>query len=141
MKTLDKNQILSANDLPTRVVSVPEWKDGGEVIVKTMIATEVDAYEASMIKGKGKNTRFDLENAKSKLCVRVLVDEHGNRLFGDNEAYALGRKSSKVIDRIYEVAKDLNGISDEDLEDLVGNSEAAQSGTFILDSPPTSDEQ
>ena len=66
------------------------------------------------------------------MCVCVLVDEKGTRLFNDNDAYALGRKSSKYIDMVFEVAQKLNGISDDDIELLAGNSKAAQSGSSTL---------
>ena len=127
---LSKEAILKANDLPSRTIPVPEW--GGDVIVKTMTGTEKDAWENSLIKGKGKNMRIDQSDVRSKLCVRVLVDEKGQRLFSDNEFPLLGRKSSKAIEKVVEVAQELNGVSDEDIEGLVGNLNAAQSGSSTL---------
>lgn len=133
---LTKDQILNANDLPTKVIPISEW--GIDVIIKTMTGTERDAWEASLVKGKGKNTRIDATNVRAKLCVCVLVDEKGNRLFSDNDAFALGRKSSAALDKVFEIAQKLNGISDEDIEELAGNSKAAQSGTSTSGSQPTS---
>jgi len=44
--TLNKEQILRADDLKTEEVDVPEW--GGSVRVRVLTGTERDAFESSI---------------------------------------------------------------------------------------------
>ncbi len=122
---LTKDQILQADDMPTEIVPVPEWD--GEVKVRTVTAQEKDAWEESLQKGKGRNIKLDLANVRAKLVALCVVDDDGNRVFSDGDVLALGRKGAKAISRIYAAASELNGISDEDLETIVKNSEKTQS--------------
>jgi hypothetical protein len=109
--------LLSVDDAVTRTVPVPEWH--GDVIVKAMTGTERDAFEASMwVDGK-----LDRSNYRSKALVRVLVNEGGARLFADNQATDLGKRNAGIIDRLYDVAGELSGLSDEDQAAKEGNSE------------------
>lgn len=122
---LTKDQILQADDLPTKVIPVPEWS--GEVKIRTVTAQEKDAWEESLQKGKGRHVKLDLANVRAKLVALTVVDDDGNLLFSERDVLALGKKSAKAISRIYDAASDLNGISEEDLETIVKNSEKTQS--------------
>ena len=122
MKRLSINDILNAEDYKTEMVSVPEW--GGEVEVATMSAEAKDAYEISLLKLKedGEGFERDLENARAKMVAACVVDEHGNRMFkSEAQVKALGSKSAAALDRVFEVCKRLNHVSNEDIEELSGN--------------------
>jgi hypothetical protein len=118
---LTKETILAADDLPLQEVSVPEW--GGHVWVRTMRAVERDAFEVAAMNGDGVNR----ENFRARLAVATLVDDDGTLLFGASDMDALGKKSAAALDRVMGVAMRLNGLSKDDVEDLVGNSEPGQS--------------
>ena len=122
---LTRDQILEANDLTTREVSVPEW--GGTVRVRALTGTERDALEASTLQGKGKNKDINLANFRAKLCTRAIVDEQGKRLFGDEDIAALGRKSAGALAKVYDTAAELSGISEADVDELTKNSVSGQS--------------
>ena len=115
--TLSADAILAADDIVTEAVDCPEW--GVKVWIKGMSGAERDAFEQS-IRRRGE---LDLTNARAKLLVRVIVNENGTRIFADSHAPALGKKSSLVINRLYEVAARLSGMSDEEQEAMEGNSE------------------
>jgi hypothetical protein len=122
MKRLSINDILNAEDYKTEMVSVPEW--GGEVEVATMSAEAKDAYEISLLKLKedGEGFERDLENARAKMVAACVVDEHGNRMFkSEAQVKALGSKSAAALDRVFDVCKRLNHVSNEDIEELSGN--------------------
>jgi hypothetical protein len=123
---LNPDQIDQADDLQVRIVEVPEWK--GSIGVKVMAGTDRDKYEASLMKQQGKKFNADLNNARSKLLVMCLCDEKGARLYKDTETGRLGKKSSVVLDRLYEVAQEINGITEENIKDIEGNSGSDQSG-------------
>jgi len=116
---LTRDAILQAQDLPTERVFVEEW--GGEVIVRGLTAAERDQFEQSIVETRGKDTRVNLRNIRAKLVTLCVVDEEGKRLFKDEDAELLGRKSAVALNRIFEVAQRLSGLRPEDVEELAGN--------------------
>lgn len=119
-KILGKTDILKTDDIKRELVPVPEW--GGSVYVKTMTGPERDQFELSCITGKGKNRRMSFENVRATAAAFTICDEKGNRLFQANEVIELGRKSGNALGRVWEVASRLNGLTQEDVEELAGNS-------------------
>lgn len=115
---LTKEQILGSSDLPTESVEVPEW--GGTIYIRTMSGSDRDAFEQSMIDGK-KSSVGNLANIRARLAVKTVCDASGQRLFDDADAEALGTKSAKALDRVFEVAQRLNGLGKKDIEALEGN--------------------
>lgn len=109
MRILTKEAILAADDLPRELVNVPEW--GGDVFVRTMTGTDRDAFEASLIGKEGR-----MENVRARLVSLTLCNEAGERMFGDAEIAALGKKSARALDRVFSVAQRLNGIGTEQVE-------------------------
>jgi hypothetical protein len=132
MAMLSAAAILSVDDAVSETVPVPEW--GGDVIVKGMTGTERDAFEAG-IRPKGV---LDLRNARAKLLVKVLVNENGTRLFADVQAGELGKRSAIVIERIYDVAARLSGMTEEAEAEIEGNSEAPTGPEDGVGSPSSS---
>jgi hypothetical protein len=138
VRLLTRDAILAAPDLATIEVDVPEW--GGVVRVRALSGAERDAFEASCMKEKhdGK-TQFDPRNMRAKLVALCLVDERGLRLFQQDDVKSLGRKSAKALSRVFDAAAKLNGLSDEDVKSLEGNSDGQGDDSFS-DSPWPSDE-
>lgn len=126
MPLLTKDEILQADDLPTEDVPVPEW--GGTVRVRTLKGTERDKFEESITDFEADSRRIIAENLRAKLVAVSVVDESGKRLFDDNDVRRLGGKSARALDRVFSVAQRLSGITNEDVEELVKNSPAGQSG-------------
>jgi len=122
---VSKKDILDCQDIVTETVFVKEW--GGEVRIKTLTGTEKDAWESSLVDDKKRDTKSALANIRAKLCSYSLVDEAGNRMFGDTEVARLGEKSSKALDRIFDKARKLSGIGKDDVEELAKNSNGGQS--------------
>jgi hypothetical protein len=123
-KLLTKNEILQAQDIQREEVPVPEW--GGVVLVRGLTGKQRDGLEASMIEGKGKNANVNLMNLRAKLVARSVVDEDNKRVFEDADIPALTEKSAVALNRVYEVAQRLSGITQEDVDELTKNSEATQ---------------
>lgn len=138
MTFLDKNAILTADDFETRKVDVPEW--GGEVLVRGLSGRDRDTYEASTVRFRDNGEAVpELANMRAKLVARCIVDEHGERVFTDTDAGALGNKSAAALNRVWEVAAELSGMTDASEAAIEGNSGAALSGASPSDSPATSD--
>ena len=125
MSLLSKTAILAAQDLQTEDVEVPEW--GGAVRVRSFTGRERDAFEASMVRGEGRDRKVDLTNMRARLVGLTVIDETGQRLFTDEEADLLGAKSGAALDRVFAIAQKLNGLSGADVEELSKNSSGVPS--------------
>lgn len=115
-----RDAILGAEDLPVEVVPTPEWAPFGvpEVRVRGLTAAERDAYEQSLVDHDPRTGRVQmrrsLPNVRASFVVRVIVDEAGERVFTDQDADALGKRSGAVIDRLWDRARALSGMATEE---------------------------
>ena len=110
-KLLSKENILAAKDIQTIDVEVPEW--GGTVRVSEISAGDRCRLQA-MIFGdddKPKSAEEISEIMTIRLCAMACVDENGEKIFSMDDVAALAKKSSKAINRIFDAADKLNGIS------------------------------
>jgi hypothetical protein len=110
---LTRDAILAAKDFDYKDVDVPEW--GGSVRIRGLSAKERDGFEASLAKSQ------DLSNIRSRLVVLAVIDEDGERVFTDADAEKLGEKNAQVMCRLFDVVRNLSGMSDEDLKVAEGN--------------------
>lgn len=130
---LTADEILAMDDIATEEVVVPEWGHR-TVLVCGLTAAAKNAYEASLVELKGTSRKVKLDNATAKLLVRCLVNRNRQPLFTEQQIERLGTKSAAALDRLATVAQRLSAMRQEDVEALIKNSEAAQSG----DSPSVS---
>jgi hypothetical protein len=128
---LTRDQILEAKDIATETVAVPEW--GGEVQVRGMSGLERDQYEASLMQMRGNNPQWNFANARARLVARTAIDENGQRLFTDDDVRLLAKKSAVALQRVYDVATRLSGLSPQDMEDLTKNSANGQHEDSSID--------
>ena len=126
MTVLTRQQILSADDLKSKRVKVPEW--GGDVFVRELTAAERDEYESSIVKTDGLDVTVNATNMRAKLVSMSVVDKDGKRLFTAKDVVKLGEKSAAVIDRIVDVSRRLSRIGPAELEELGKGLRAVESG-------------
>lgn len=122
--TLNRDAILGAPDIRTEEVRVPEW--GGSVLVRGLTGAERDRFEDSIVEMRGQKRIFHMEHIRARLVALSVVDEQGNRIFTEADIPALSKKSALALQRVFEVAQRLSGLSDVDLSELTKNSESAQ---------------
>jgi hypothetical protein len=124
-----KDKILAADDLPREPLIVPEWGINGEDDgwIRGLTGTERDAYESSVRQFKGQQMVVKLENVRARLVSLCLVDGEGNRVFSDKEVMALGAKSGKVLDRLFDQCAALSGLTADQVEELAEVFDVAQS--------------
>jgi hypothetical protein len=130
---LSRDDILKADDMEKKLVSVPEW--GGEVYVRSISGRERDGFDAQSTQGKGKDTKVNLRNFRARLCALTISDESGASIFSEGDVAMLGTKSAAALDRVFEVAAKLNRITKEDVEELTKNSESAPNDDSGSSSP------
>jgi hypothetical protein len=116
MKELTRADILGAQDIIEELLEVPEWK--GTVRVRGLTGRERDAYESSLLDQRGRNTKANLMNARTKLAVLSIVDSSGARMFTESDIAELSSKSAAGLDRVWNKARELSGMSDQDVEEL-----------------------
>lgn len=121
---LTRNHILACQDQQTRIVAVPEW--GGSVMVWGMTGGERDSYEQAALDQRT-GERITVKGLRSRLVVMCVRDAGGRRLFTAAHIPALALKSAAALDRVANVAAELSGLSDSDMEEMVKNSDAVQS--------------
>jgi hypothetical protein len=122
MALLTRDQIIgesARDDRDFEDVPVPEW--GGEVRLRSISGAQRDRYEASIIQQNGENRKVNLINARAKLIVLCATDENGRPLFSSEDVSDLGRKNAKAISRLFDAARKLAGMSEEDVEKLSEN--------------------
>jgi hypothetical protein len=113
---MDRDAILKADDLVSEVVDVPEW--GGKVRVRSLTGQERDAYEQSITRRRGTSIELNLVNARAKLIALTVVDDAGARVFADDDVVELGKKNATALNRVFEVAQRLSGLTEDDVKDL-----------------------
>lgn len=131
-KVLTREDLLIRDNLEIVEVDL----DDSIVYVRQMTGHERDAFEQSLII-KRKDSKGNLigvdqatEDFRAKLAVQVVCDANGNLLFKPTDYLKLSANiSAKKLEKIINVAQEINAISDKDKEDLVKNSEAVQDGS------------
>ncbi len=113
---LNLDTIWKFKDTNYEDVFVPEWN--GTVRVKGLTGKGRDAFEASLTTQKRRKVKMNISNVRARLLVRTIVDENNELLFKTSDAEALGQKSAAALDRIFTVAKQLSGMTDEDMEEM-----------------------
>ncbi len=123
MTGLTKEQILAVQDVKPVAVEVPEW--GGTVYVRPMSAGERDRWEGELLdrsEMRKESIAKAVEDLRAVFLAKCLCDQDGTLLFGSEDLKALSGKSYRAVDRVYEAAQTINGLSEADVEDLEKNS-------------------
>lgn len=133
MVLMSKAAILNAPDIEFEDLDLSHIPGWGTVRIKDLTAGERDKLEQSIVverveKVGGKRvTKQGLrENVRATFCAACIVDEQLEPLFGKDDIAALGQKSARALDAIFAAIRKRNGIGDEDLNELEGNSEPSQ---------------
>jgi hypothetical protein len=107
--SLDREALRAAKDLlPRQAVPVAEL--GGEVLLRGMSAKELLSFQQSIQRKDRKGgIAVDEETFAAKLLVRSIVNDRGERMFGDDEWQELEQWPAAVFQRLAEAALKLNG--------------------------------
>jgi hypothetical protein len=110
---LNRDSILKAKDLKTVDLEVKEW--GGTIRLQTMTGSARQEYYRSTA-GKDGTPK----NVMEALIVACAVDEAGKPIFTSADVSELSRKSSIAINRVFEKAAELNGLTQKAVDDIAG---------------------
>lgn len=118
---LNLSQIRDASDLARKTVDVPEW--GGAVILQELTARardtfELETLERERLREAGKPVPPFLLDVRARLVGRCLVDESGEPLCSTPEDFGqLAGKNADVVDRLFDVCRELCGMTRSEVEE------------------------
>ena len=92
-----------------------------------LTGAERDAFEGSILQMNSKSRSKNYANIRARLAQISIVDEGGQRMFSELDIVSLGKKSAKALDRIFDAVQKLNGMTEDDIEELAKNSAPGQS--------------
>ena len=125
MKKLSKDDIFKADDLPTKDMDIPEW--GGTLTSRTLTGAERDEWESAFVN----QDKIDIRGLKSRLVQLTTMNGDGQQMFTKADLQKINGKSASVIDRIFQVSQRLSGLTKEDAEEMVENSDAGPAGGSV----------
>ncbi len=120
MRTLTKEQFLTADDLPLTAVSLPEsYGEDVGFYVRMMTGTERSAMEKEYFSGT--SPKDDPGAFRVGILTACIVDEDGKHVFEQADAKALMDKAAGSLELMFEAACKLNGFTSSDVEELEKN--------------------
>jgi hypothetical protein len=109
--TLTADQILSADDMGLKKLSVPEW--GGDVYIRILTVGARDEYERMWIGKK----ETGIENFRSEYLARCLCNEKGELLF-PGKADQIATKSGAIVSRLFDAALAHNSMTESEVVEM-----------------------
>lgn len=125
-KYLSRKDILTADDIKTEEVEVPEW--GGSLLVRALTGKEKDIFFGSFVDEEGNPALEMLDNATARVLALCIVDEDGKPIFTKHDVDALGEKSGQAAGRVWAVAQRISGLSPKSIKALTENLKEGQNG-------------
>lgn len=105
---------------PLNELWIPEM--GRKVHIRFLTGREVDAYRQSIIVGKGQNITVNQRGMRAKLAVLALAKPDGSRMFADTDVHRVATWPGIILERIFDRARKINGLTEENTDDEQGNS-------------------
>jgi hypothetical protein len=130
MTVITRNVVMESERFEMVEVDVSEWGEidtetdkpkKSTVFVRELSGREKDQFEAGIVSVKGRKQKLNLDDMRARLAVLVCCDENRKPIFLPSDVEWLTKKSSRPLTRIYNAAKALNDLSEEDEEDLLKN--------------------
>ena len=104
--------ILSADQLHSLKVHVPEWKC--DVWIRTLPLGELQAWELACLRSKGEG----VDDYRTRYLAMCLVDADGKELFTSEQ---LKKVSGTVGARLFKVAQRHNDLDEKEIEEIGKN--------------------
>jgi hypothetical protein len=112
--SLSKDAILAADDAKVTPVEVPEW--GGSVNVRVMSGVQLDAFQNCVAGARDKSGAINGRGLRAALVALAACDDAGAALFTEADIPALEVKSGVALQRVFDAAAKLNGLTKDEAE-------------------------
>ena len=97
---------IDVSALPIQDIYIPEWQ--GKIKIRAMLPKDRESLEKEF----HESGRLP-ENFTAKVLVKSLVGKDGQRIFSDQDAPLLGKKSGVVLGRLFKLAISINEMVDK----------------------------
>jgi hypothetical protein len=115
-RVVSRDEYLSAaSKVVKEDVPVPELGEGAVVPVWQMTSRELTQFELSC-------TKANEASVRERYLVAVCKDDNGVALFTSDDIATLAKSNVAMIDRVTQVARRLNTVTQSQLEDAKKNS-------------------
>jgi hypothetical protein len=130
MSIISRESVIKSERFEMVEVDVTEWGEinpetgkpqKSSVFVRELSGREKDNFESGLVEIKGRKQKLKLEDLRARMAVAVCCDENRNPIFKSEDVEWLTQKSSRPLTRIYNAAKEINDLSEEDEEELLKN--------------------
>ena len=111
-KLLSRDDILLCTDEKFKDVEVPEW--GGTVRVRSLTGLQ----RSQLLSAMSENAAT--EDWIERLVAACICNEKGGPLFSQDDVKLLKEKNSAALNRVFDAADNLNGISGKQVEEMMG---------------------
>jgi hypothetical protein len=114
---LTRDQILSVADINVERIYVAEW--GGTVCVRPLTGDQMDEWEELNRRRARSPEGLTLKGLRASLISMCIVDPAtGELMFGPSDIEALGKKSGKAVQSIFNICAEICGFTDADIESI-----------------------
>lgn len=126
-----RDDVFAFNDMVIEKVHVKEWNM--DLFVRSLNGAEKARWEFSAVditanprlhESPTRIVKTRMETSRERLVEAATCNEDGSRFFKDGDAAQIGRKNANALSTLYDAAARLSGISQQDLDEVVKNSEA-----------------
>ena len=135
MSYLTKDNLLGKRSRRIREEECPFFDTHPRVRFRSLTEGELSRYEARTLTQAGKLRGDRLVDAKRRLLVLTLVDEHDEPLFSPSDVDALADVDGQVANWMYRIACEHCGIKEDEIGELVKNSELMTGEDLASSSP------
>lgn len=126
MSLLTKEQLFAKKGRTFHEFDLP---GGGTVRIRSLKSAEISSWQASMLDPKtGEPCIKRQKQSRERLVALSLVDENGTLIVSRDDLSQLDQLPNSIIGKIAVEAQKLNGIDQEEYEDILGNSEGTSEG-------------
>jgi len=113
-----RDKILAADDIEIEHVPVPEWDV--TVDVKSLTIDEQQRFLDAVRKRGVEGFEVDRKKFAIQLLIRTVIDpDTGKQVLEQADAETLATKSSKPVMRLFEVAANLAGLGDDQVDKTI----------------------
>lgn len=106
----------------------------GKIKIQGLELGERDEYESQGFVFDAETGKLSSDSARAVLIQKCARDQHGNKLFAENDIGKINTIPSAIAEKIYNKARELSGMVDKKkLKDKVKNSEPQQTKDSVTD--------
>lgn len=129
-----RDRILSASDLTTREMEIPEWDVTVWIRSLTLRARQhvqllQTKLELAWEKGQAEQASSASADLRNYVLTQAVVDEEGQHVFKAGDAQALLEKNGVIVERIFQTALRHSLLTKDSLVGAEKNSEATPSAS------------